>query len=321
MKNLDYFYSVCKVLNEMDIVPILYGSVGLEFILQTNLNSDDIDLLISKEYLTDKWTDFMKIMKEKLNLDMVDEHEHTFLNNEMKVAFANYEELDEYIGFGYKNVTTFFNEDIKFKVLNAKQYLKIYNKSKEDGYRANKKNNADLKKIEIISSYLDKKKKEIEALKLVKLEPSDFESVISLYKTVIASTLTTWDDEYPSKELIFSDLNNECLYGYKDGNNLIGVVFISSEFESSSPFTFKLKSPFRFARICIHPLYQGMGLGTKLVSDTIEIIKKAGGDGIQISVYEDNCAAISTYKKFGFVQTGTDFKYGYNYILFEVKLA
>lgn len=59
MENIKFkkFLENAKLLNEnLNIIPLLYGSLGLEEVAEYHLISNDIDILISEEYvLGDKW--------------------------------------------------------------------------------------------------------------------------------------------------------------------------------------------------------------------------------------------------------------------------
>ena len=58
---------------EFGIVPLLYGSLGLEYLTGENLDADDIDILIPKVFLTDNWVSFKNIL-ESNGYILIDEH-------------------------------------------------------------------------------------------------------------------------------------------------------------------------------------------------------------------------------------------------------
>ena len=60
------FFENAKLLNdEFNINPLMYGSLGLEYLSNINLNSDDIDILIPEVYLIDKWLEFKQFLENK----------------------------------------------------------------------------------------------------------------------------------------------------------------------------------------------------------------------------------------------------------------
>ena len=53
------FFENAKMLNEIfGIIPLMYGSLGLEYLTGADLHADDIDILIPKEFIFDNWTDY-----------------------------------------------------------------------------------------------------------------------------------------------------------------------------------------------------------------------------------------------------------------------
>lgn len=155
------------------------------------------------------------------------------------------------------------------------------------------------------------------------VKKDEVKEVMALYKEVIKTTLTTWNKNYPAKDLIKEDIQNKDLFCLKDKTKkIIAVAYISNQFEDEEyKCGEKFVNPYRFARICTHPDYQHMGVGTRMMEEILKVAKTNNSDGFKISVYKKNEAAIKLYKKFGFVQIGEKKNYyGYDYFIFELKL-
>ncbi len=133
--------------NEFGIKPLLYGSLGLEVLLQKNLLSDDIDILIPSMMFHEKWEAFKAFLESKGYL-LVDLHEHTFMKDDVKYSYACVEELNDFAG------VNIFVEKEHFLCLSLSDYLKVYEASLKDGYRQKKKNKNDFQKINIIKSVM-----------------------------------------------------------------------------------------------------------------------------------------------------------------------
>ncbi len=131
--------------DEFGIKPLLYGSLGLEVLLQKNLLSDDIDILIPNTLLDNNW-EYFKTFLESKGYILIDLHEHTFLKDNVKYSYATIEELNDFAGINS------FNESKYCLFLTLYDYLKVYEASLNDGYRQDKKNKKDIDKIEIIRS-------------------------------------------------------------------------------------------------------------------------------------------------------------------------
>ena len=63
------FFENAKILNdEFNVSPLMYGSLGLEYISCEDLNSDDIDILIPSVYLNEKWNMFIDVLKQAIKV-------------------------------------------------------------------------------------------------------------------------------------------------------------------------------------------------------------------------------------------------------------
>ena len=132
-----------------DITPLLYGSLGLEYLTGEDLNSDDIDILIYEKYLTDRWDEFRATL-EKEGYVLADEHEHTFCKGVVYYSYASIEELETFAGISESEIEVKTEDNISFRLLSLEQYLTVYKKSSKDGYRVNVRNKKDNEKIKFI---------------------------------------------------------------------------------------------------------------------------------------------------------------------------
>ena len=153
-KKQDAFFDNAKLLaDSFEITPLMYGSLGLEYLTGKNLNADDIDILIPKTFLTDRWSEFQTAL-EKARYTLIDAHEHTFEKDGIHYSYAQIEELEAFAGIPMTEIQILQNEDVRFKLLSLHQYLKVYTASAKDGYRINMKNKKDSEKIALIQEQL-----------------------------------------------------------------------------------------------------------------------------------------------------------------------
>ena len=138
------------------IVLLLYGSTGLEILTGKDLSSDDIDILIPEKYLHgDMWEKF-KLELGNIGYRLIDEHEHTFLKDDIKFSYASIENLIPFAGININDIEIKKCNGISFLLLSLEQYLRVYEKSSHDGYRVNVKEKQDEIKIKLIKSLLYK---------------------------------------------------------------------------------------------------------------------------------------------------------------------
>jgi len=153
-EKINYFFENTELLNKkFEIVPLLYGSLGLEYITNESLNSDDIDILINEIFLKERWNEFKKYLISE-GYSLTDEHEHTFQKNGIFFSYASLQELESFAGINLNDIEQKFKNNVQFKLLSLEQYLKVYLASSKDGYRINTRKKKDGEKIEFIKNHL-----------------------------------------------------------------------------------------------------------------------------------------------------------------------
>lgn len=145
------FLNVSRMLNQqLDIVPVLYGSLGLEIITKVDFSPQDIDILVPLNFLEERWQLLQHTM-EQLDYTMIDLNEHEFIKKDIKIGFSFTEGLLEFADVDYTSLKVFEDDQTKYHLLTVTDYLKVYNKSLLDGYRKTKNNNKDLNKLLILN--------------------------------------------------------------------------------------------------------------------------------------------------------------------------
>ena len=148
------FTWLTKELNKkFKITPVLYGSVGLNKCIGEFVEAADIDILILEKIIKFKWSELVKFMQIR-GYRLKDKHEHEFSNGKEIIAFGLEENLTRDAGINLNELKRTELSGTKFKELSAKHFLKAYKFCLKDGYRQEKRGNADLKKIKLIRKYL-----------------------------------------------------------------------------------------------------------------------------------------------------------------------
>ena len=137
----------------LGIVPLLYGSLGLEYLSGDDLAADDIDILIPKTFITDRWPEFKGIL-ESYGYILTDAHEHTFVREGVSYSYADVEDLETFAGIRYEEILRREADSVPFMILSPEQYLRVYKRSSRDGYRARVRGKKDAEKIRFIESRL-----------------------------------------------------------------------------------------------------------------------------------------------------------------------
>ena len=139
--------------DKFDIVSLLYGSLGLEYLTGDALNADDIDILVPRVFVTDRWHEF-KALLEAQGYVLADEHEHTFVRDGVAYSYADIEDLEAFAGINTEDIEMHEADGVRFLLLSLEQYLAVYKQSSKDGYRVNVRQKKDADKIRFIESKL-----------------------------------------------------------------------------------------------------------------------------------------------------------------------
>lgn len=161
MKNhvkINAFLENARRLNkQFGITPLLYGSLGLEYVTGADFSADDIDILIPEYYITEGWKTF-RCYLETLGYVLVDEHEHTFEKYGICYSYASIENLSPFAGIKLSDIGAVKIGEAHFMILGLEQYLAVYKASAKDGYRLNVKEKNDNEKIDRINSMIKRGK-------------------------------------------------------------------------------------------------------------------------------------------------------------------
>ena len=135
------------------MVPLLYGSLGLEYLTGDDLGADDIDILVPRVFITEQWHEF-KALLEAQGYVLADEHEHTFVCDGVSYSYADIEDLESFAGINTEDIEMYEADGVSFLLLSLEQYLAVYRQSSKDGYRVNIRQKKDADKIRLIESKL-----------------------------------------------------------------------------------------------------------------------------------------------------------------------
>ncbi|MCM3094490.1 phosphoribosylanthranilate isomerase [Cytobacillus sp. AMY 15.2] len=157
------FIKIAKKLNDIEIIPLLMGSVGLEIVTGKSWDAQDLDIHVPgdvrgwevpPELNIHNWNEIVNIMKS-MGYSLIDLHEHEFSTEGLTVEFGITDTLPSFAGVQLEDLEMHEMEEVKYYLLNLEQYLSVYESSSKDSYRADKNNNKDIRKIDFLKSMLN----------------------------------------------------------------------------------------------------------------------------------------------------------------------
>lgn len=152
------FIKIAKKLNDIEIIPLLMGSVGLEIVTGKSWDAQDLDIHIPgdkrgwevpPELNIHNWNDIVNIMNS-MEYNLIDLREHEFSKEGLSVEFGIIDTLPSFAGVQLGNLEMHQLGEVRYYLLNLEQYLSVYESSSKDSYRANNNNNKDIGKIDFL---------------------------------------------------------------------------------------------------------------------------------------------------------------------------
>ncbi|OIO06345.1 hypothetical protein AUJ26_00865 [Candidatus Falkowbacteria bacterium CG1_02_37_21] len=142
---------IIKILQELNIEPVVYGSLGVACYLGNFKQFGDIDLLVEDDFI-DNWEKF-KVFLLSHSFILIDEKEHEFLFDNFKVGFAKKSILvkdkiiNDYLDLvNYKGIAAY--------TLRPEHFLAAYRFSLKDGYRITNRGKKDQEIIDKLIEYI-----------------------------------------------------------------------------------------------------------------------------------------------------------------------
>lgn len=286
MEKHEAFLHIAGLLNtKLHIIPLLFGSLGLEKRLNTDLQADDIDILIPESFITDDWDRLFSFMAADGYM-LFDIEEHAFKKADICAAFASIENLTPFAGIDLRQIPTITENGIRYSLLTLSDYLKVYEASAQDGYRKNIKHKQDQQKIDLIKK----------ALSCLPLTLKSFEEDDLLF---LSGTGYVFMSEKAKKDMLaasqtrrHTDGNYFEMFSLRDGIDIIGFVSLYSKEPGSVSIGLDIREQ-----------YRRRGYGTRFAELIAKLLAEKGFSVIRNTVRTDNKASVLLHEKLGFTLT------------------
>ncbi len=142
-----------------------------------------------------------------------------------------------------------------------------------------------------------------------KATPSDVDAIVKLYDDVNECyTAPGWGKGlYPSYNSVMSEIENESLYIFIYGNDVLGACIINHEQHPAyAQQSWSVKASENQVMVIhdlvSHPNYRRKGIGQKLVEYSINLARQCNAITIRLDTHFSNIQARSLYKKCGFIE-------------------
>lgn len=151
----------------------------------------------------------------------------------------------------------------------------------------------------------------------------DFKEISLLYRAAVARMVEDgifqWDEIYPSDEVLLEDILQEKMFLLAAEDRIAACITVNEEQEEAyltGSWLYKEGRTAVIHRLCVHPDFQGRGIGKSTMQYAETMIKSCGYDMIRLDAFSQNLSAMKLYEGLGFRYAGeVNFRKGLFYLM------
>ena len=155
---------------------------------------------------------------------------------------------------------------------------------------------------------------------------TDASELLALYRAAAQaadqSGHSHWDEDYPSPETIREDIENGCLYIWREDGKIVAAITFMHPYDldglgiSWTP----VKRAVEACRFCLAPSQQGKGRAKAYFQGGMELLREKGVQSMRYLCARDNIAAYKIYTGLGHRQLQNTELHGVEFYSFEALL-
>lgn len=145
----------------------------------------------------------------------------------------------------------------------------------------------------------------------------------AVVKRLIDEGIDQWDELYPGKDDIETDIKGNLAFGYFKNGKIVGYIVLNEETNpeyNEVEWEYDGGIPLIIHRLSVHPDLTGCGIATEIIDFAEMQAVKCGYSVIRLDVFSQNTAALHLYEKSGYRRAGSvSFRKG-KFFLYEKRL-
>lgn len=139
--------------------------------------------------------------------------------------------------------------------------------------------------------------------RIMRAQPGEAEEIYALYHSLIGLPYSTWDEEYPSREIVQEDVTQHAVLTMREGNGrLISAIALRNEFEFGDAAAWypDVSRWAMLTRLGVAADMQGRGIARLMMAAAMREAKDMGCEAVQFLVAKSNPIAQRAYAPLGF---------------------
>lgn len=154
---------------------------------------------------------------------------------------------------------------------------------------------------------------------------ADAEEIFALYRSLIDMPDGTWDEEYPSKEIVDDDLENQIILVMRnEKKDIIAAIAISDEDEDFEDDRIgwypDILRWIALSRLGVSKDMQGRGIAKQMLLAAMDHCRQHGYEAVRFLVSKDNPAPQRAYAKLNFDICGEIELYEHRWLCYQKRL-
>jgi ribosomal protein S18 acetylase RimI-like enzyme len=144
-----------------------------------------------------------------------------------------------------------------------------------------------------------------------KAKRDDLQEIISIFKMATEvmneNNILQWDDLYPDVNILEEDINKNQMYVGIINNEIVSAFVLNQDCDEqygNGDWEYPDCSYSVIHRLCVSPLYQNQGIGTKIICLIETMLKDSCIETVRLDAFSLNPYALKMYEKLGYRKVG-----------------
>lgn len=156
-------------------------------------------------------------------------------------------------------------------------------------------------------------------------EKKDAQEIYALYRSLIDMPDGTWDEEYPSREIVEYDLEHQDVLVMRDAErNIVAAIAVTDDdddFDGAEIQWYPDVTRFiTLSRLGVDKRYQGKGIAKKMLLAAMDLCRQRGYEAVRFLVSKSNPAPQRAYAKLNFDICGEIDLYEHQWLCYQKRL-